>query len=116
MGSYSFRQLLSRKQPFILSRNQLVRMSTRHPLSERLYECSVESEDPDDYHRGRYFPVKLGDTFENGRYRVIHKLGWGGFATVWLARDMQYAMSHRYIPFEKATANLEVTEKIRMWR
>jgi hypothetical protein len=98
MGSYSFRQLLIRKQPFILSRNQLVRMSTRNPLSERLYECSVESEDPDDYHRGRYFPVKLGDTFKRGRYRVIHKLGWGGFATVWLARDMQYAMSQSLHP------------------
>jgi hypothetical protein len=113
MGSYSFRQLLSRKQPFILSRNQLVRMSTRHPLSERLYECSVESEDPDDYHRGCYFPVKLGDTFKNGRYRVIHKLGWGGFATVWLARDMQYAVCNvaSLHPVETATANLEVTEK-----
>jgi hypothetical protein len=98
MGSYSFRQLLSRKQPFILSCNQLVRMSTRNPLSERLYECSVESEDPDDYHRGRYFPVKLGDAFKSGRYRVIHKLGWGGFATVWLARDMQYAMSQSLHP------------------
>lgn len=102
MGSYSFRQLLSRKQPFILSRNQLVRMSTRNPLSERLYECSIESEDPDDYHRGRYFPVKLGDTFKSGRYRVMHKLGWGGFATVWLARDMQYGMSQSlYPPLER---------------
>jgi hypothetical protein len=112
MWTYSFRRLFSRKPPFILSRNQFVRMSTRPPLSERLYDCRVEAEDPDCYRTGRYFPVKLGDVFKNGRYRVIHKLGWGGFATIWLARDMQYAMH----PSETTTANLEATEKTQMWR
>lgn len=39
------------------------------------------------YQPGGYHPVSLGDTFENGRYSVGHKLGWGGFSTVWLAKD-----------------------------
>ncbi|KAH8429360.1 uncharacterized protein LDX57_007024 [Aspergillus melleus] len=39
------------------------------------------------YRPGGYHPVKLGDTFQNGRYEIRHKLGWGGFSTVWLARD-----------------------------
>ncbi|OAX82865.1 CMGC/SRPK protein kinase [Emergomyces africanus] len=53
----------------------------------RLYECAIDVEDPNSYHTGRYFPVTLGNEFKGGRYRVLHKLGWGGFATVWLARD-----------------------------
>ncbi|KAJ7300962.1 hypothetical protein DFH08DRAFT_724816, partial [Mycena albidolilacea] len=36
------------------------------------------------------WPVKLGDSFGPGgtrRYRIIFKLGYGSFSTVWLARD-----------------------------
>ncbi|KAH6839523.1 kinase-like domain-containing protein [Chaetomium sp. MPI-CAGE-AT-0009] len=39
------------------------------------------------YQPGGFHPVKLGDTFNGGRYEVYHKLGWGGFSTVWLAKD-----------------------------
>ncbi|KAK3296451.1 kinase-like domain-containing protein [Chaetomium fimeti] len=42
------------------------------------------------YRPGGFHPVKIGDTFHCGRYEVCHKLGWGGFSTVWLARDQQY--------------------------
>jgi len=31
--------------------------------------------------------VALGDTFKDGRYRVLRKLGWGHFSTVWLVHD-----------------------------
>lgn len=42
------------------------------------------------YQKGGYHPVHLGDTLgESDRYRVIHKLGHGGFGTVWLCRDTQ---------------------------
>uniref|UniRef100_A0A915LVJ1 non-specific serine/threonine protein kinase n=1 Tax=Meloidogyne javanica TaxID=6303 RepID=A0A915LVJ1_MELJA len=43
-----------------------------------------EQEDPKDYRRGGYHPVRIGDVFKNGRYHVIRKLGWGHFSTVWL--------------------------------
>ena len=31
--------------------------------------------------------MKIGDVFAEGRYKVLHKLGYGGSSTVWLARD-----------------------------
>lgn len=42
------------------------------------------------YSQGGLHPVSLGDTFKDGRYKIVHKLGWGGFSTVWLARDREY--------------------------
>ncbi|XP_030585404.1 SRSF protein kinase 1b isoform X1 [Archocentrus centrarchus] len=47
-----------------------------------------EQEDPNDYCRGGYHHVRIGDLF-NARYHVIRKLGWGHFSTVWLAWDIQ---------------------------
>ncbi|KAF9568521.1 kinase-like protein [Agrocybe pediades] len=48
---------------------------------------SKEEESPADYNAGGYLPVKVGDVFNNNRYRVIRKLGWGHFSTVWLVKD-----------------------------
>ncbi|KAJ2613478.1 serine/threonine protein kinase, CMGC [Coemansia sp. RSA 1365] len=50
-------------------------------------EPEVEEEHIDDYRKGGYNPVKIGDTFKKKRYRVVRKLGWGHFSTVWLAYD-----------------------------
>uniref|UniRef100_A0A1A8FHI3 non-specific serine/threonine protein kinase n=2 Tax=Nothobranchius korthausae TaxID=1143690 RepID=A0A1A8FHI3_9TELE len=47
-----------------------------------------EQEDPNDYCKGGYHHVKVGDLY-NGKYHVIRKLGWGHFSTVWLAWDIQ---------------------------
>lgn len=44
-------------------------------------------ENVEKYTRGGFHPVHLADTFKDGRYRVLHKLGYGGFSTAWLARD-----------------------------
>ncbi|POR36997.1 Serine/threonine-protein kinase SRPK [Tolypocladium paradoxum] len=54
------------------------------------------------YRPGGYHPVCLGDTFKEGRYRVAHKLGWGGFSTVWLARDNLLA---QWVALKIATAD-----------
>jgi serine/threonine-protein kinase SRPK3 len=46
------------------------------------------------YKPGGYHPVHLGDMFatrpnsDKPRYRILHKLGFGAFSTVWFAQDM----------------------------
>lgn len=46
-----------------------------------------DEEDWEDYVKGGYHPVKIGDAFSDDRYVVVRKLGWGHFSTVWLAKD-----------------------------
>lgn len=46
-----------------------------------------DEEDLEDYCKGGYHPVHVGDTFSDGRYLIVRKLGWGHFSTVWLAKD-----------------------------
>jgi len=45
-------------------------------------------EDVEKYIVGGYHPVNIGDILgeKEKRYEIIHKLGSGGFSTVWLAR------------------------------
>lgn len=44
-------------------------------------------EDPSEYKEGGYHPAYIGETYKNGRYILVRKLGWGHFSTVWLAKD-----------------------------
>ncbi|KAI3823281.1 hypothetical protein L1987_04715 [Smallanthus sonchifolius] len=50
-------------------------------------DYSSEDEGTEDYRRGGYHAVRIGDTFKHSRYVVQRKLGWGHFSTVWLAWD-----------------------------
>ncbi|KAG2223227.1 hypothetical protein INT45_006108 [Circinella minor] len=58
--------------------------------SDYSYGDSVRSddeEDLEDYKKGGYHPVSIGDRLNHDRYIVVRKLGWGHFSTVWLAYD-----------------------------
>lgn len=46
-----------------------------------------EEEEIDSYRKGGYHAVRVGDSFNGGRYIAQRKLGWGQFSTVWLAYD-----------------------------
>ncbi|KAM6474890.1 SRSF protein kinase 3 isoform 2-T2 [Liasis olivaceus] len=65
-----------------------------------------EQEDPRDYCRGGYYPVKIGDLF-NGRYHVVRKLGWGHFSTVWLCWDIQ---RKRFVALKVVKSAVHYTE------
>ncbi|KAF7695947.1 SRSF protein kinase 3 [Silurus meridionalis] len=57
-------------------------------IDERNDDNLEEEEDPSEYCDGGYHPVQVGDVF-NKRYKVLSKLGWGYFATVWLCVDLR---------------------------
>ncbi|KAH8783729.1 kinase domain-containing protein [Hyaloscypha finlandica] len=53
-----------------------------------LYRPVEEAEPVEKYAPGGFHPVQLEDVLSNGRYLIVHKLGFGGFSTVWLARGI----------------------------
>ncbi|KAJ5558175.1 kinase-like domain-containing protein [Penicillium sp. DV-2018c] len=55
------------------------------------------------YSPDRFYPIKIGEIFQS-RYQVIGKLGFGGYSTAWLCRDLQ---QHVYVTlkmFERDSA------------
>jgi serine/threonine-protein kinase SRPK3 len=60
-------------------------------------------EEIENYCLGGFHPTHIGDEFE-GRYKVVHKLGYGGSSTVWLARDKYF---DRYVALKIIAASVE---------
>ncbi|KAK3113767.1 hypothetical protein LTR53_008600 [Teratosphaeriaceae sp. CCFEE 6253] len=48
----------------------------------------IEEQTLSRYRQKTYYPVRIGDVY-NDRYRVIAKIGFGAYSTVWLARDQR---------------------------
>lgn len=68
---------------------------------EEIYHPEVDVEHFENYIPGGYHPTLIGDTFCSGRYTVVHKLGFGGYSTIWLAWDQQ---RRRYVSLKILTA------------
>ncbi|PSK34543.1 Protein kinase dsk1 [Elsinoe australis] len=78
------------RRVFPLSLGGVTRQSGRSRLasaSRPLYTCDLDEEPVQNYKPGGYHPVQIGDKLDKGRYKILHKLGWGGFSTVWAAKD-----------------------------
>ena len=67
----------------LLSSRQITTMASA-------YRATVPAENLDEYEPGGYHPIHLGDRLKDGRYEIVHKLGYGSFSTVWLAKDHVY--------------------------
>jgi hypothetical protein len=61
------------------------------------------------YRPGGLHPVTIGDILAD-RYLVVHKLGFGGWSTIWLARDQHHG---QYVAVKIALAGTGL-EEIRM--
>ena len=70
-------------------------------------EATAEEEDQEDYCKGGYHPVTVGETFKDGKYTVVRKLGWGHFSTVWLSRDTE---SGRHVALKVVRSAAHYTE------
>ncbi|KAJ5211404.1 hypothetical protein N7491_011223 [Penicillium cf. griseofulvum] len=77
------------------------RPSTTGP-GKTQYRLIEYVEDLDRYCPGGYHPLKIGDDLDDGRYRLVDKLGYGGYSTIWLARDLRGA---RYVAVKAITAD-----------
>lgn len=74
--------------------------NTRHPFASFAtsshgsdlfaHTCAIDAEPLHRYKKGGYHPTGLGDLLKDGRYKILHKLGWGGYSTVWAARDQRF--------------------------
>ncbi|KAJ5374052.1 hypothetical protein N7517_006058 [Penicillium concentricum] len=69
------------------------------------YRLIEDVEDLDRYHPGGYHLRKVGDELDNVRRRMINKLKYTKYSTIWLARDLQKA---QYVAVKVITADASV--------
>lgn len=75
--------------------------------SDKEYTSDAEEQESrDEYVKGGYHPVKIGDLFQS-RYHVTRKLGWGHFSTVWLCWDL---IDKRYVALKIVKSASHFTE------
>ncbi|KAK6217002.1 protein kinase domain protein [Colletotrichum tabaci] len=65
------------------------------------YEHIDDVESLDFYRPGGYHPIEMGVRLRD-RYLVVHKLGFGSYSTLWLARDEQLA---KYVAIKVGAAD-----------
>ena len=64
-----------------------------------VYEPIPDSENLENYEPGGFHPILVGDILHS-RYRVVDKLGFGAWSTIWLCRDEK---SNKYVAVKVGT-------------
>lgn len=106
-NQFHIRKTLS-AQRFTLSANERNQDSASKsctsniPPGKTQYRLIEDVEDLDRYCPGGYHPVRIGDKLHDGRYEIVDKLGYGGYSTIWLARDLQ---GFKYVAVKVITAD-----------
>lgn len=73
------------------------------------YRLIEDVKDLDRYRPGGYHSLQIGDELDNARYRVIDKLGYGRYSTIWLARDFRKT---RYVAVKVITADASLISSL----
>ncbi|RDA88467.1 hypothetical protein CP532_6626 [Ophiocordyceps camponoti-leonardi (nom. inval.)] len=83
---------MASKRSFVFSSSSPPEWPVYYPIDDA--ECL------DDYCEGGYHPVEIDDVLYE-RYRIVNKLGFGGWSTVWLAHD---SIKERYVALKVGIA------------
>ncbi|KAI2904577.1 hypothetical protein CBS76997_4180 [Aspergillus niger] len=73
----------------------------------------VEEEELPDYEARRFYPVRLGEIFQN-RYQVVAKLGFGSSSTTWLSRDLTPGISSSRESFSQHETKMVICMMLRI--
>ncbi len=68
---------------------------------------SEEQENPNEYCKGGYHDLRIGDKLHKERYSVIRKIGWGAFSTVWLCFDQRF---NKYVAIKIVKSKKSIIE------
>ncbi|KAI0339490.1 kinase-like protein [Trametopsis cervina] len=80
--------LLRRCGPFVFAATTQQRCASSLGFQPRYIPSLLDDvEHVEEYHPGGFHPLQIGDLYSDDRYKIIHKLGFGGSSTIWLARD-----------------------------
>ncbi|CAJ0549405.1 Ff.00g030180.m01.CDS01 [Fusarium sp. VM40] len=77
------------------------------------YNCYTDAEPLHRYRPGGYHPIALGDALKNGRYKILHKLGWGGYSTTWAAKDQK---DDRYVAVKITVSEVKESGELKILR
>ncbi|KAK5625837.1 hypothetical protein RRF57_001553 [Xylaria bambusicola] len=66
------------------------------------YNFIEDVEDISKYRPGGFHPTYIGDMLKDKQYRIVHKLGYGGYSTIWLALDTR---CQQYVAIKICSAN-----------
>ncbi|KAG6119860.1 hypothetical protein E4U13_007213 [Claviceps humidiphila] len=105
--------IASKIYSFVCSWLQRLNLTRHVQKPAQRYSTRIDVESIDRYEPGGYHPVALGDVLKDGRYKILHKLGWGSHGTTWAARDQR---DDRYVAVKIMVSKVEDSRELRMLR